>query len=77
MYVPGIEVEAEWPGQPGARVVNVVRGLGEFGYVSPVARGWMEQALKMAGAKEVSVEELKFNAGEVASNELVYEMDWL
>ena len=76
MLFPGIEVEVESIDLSEKRVVNLVRGLGAFSYVSPVARGWMEQALKMAGATRASVEETEFNAGKIQSDELKYEISW-
>lgn len=53
-----------------------LKGLGESSYVAPWQCGWMERALIHFKATNPRVIERSWAAGSVASDELVYEVDW-
>ena len=76
LYFPGVEVEVESIDLANRRVVNIVRGLGPFAYISPCAAGWMERAFLQAGATDVSVRETEWDSGKIASDDLRFVVEW-
>jgi len=53
-----------------------IRGLGDFPYAAPRLCGWAERALERSGAETVRVVERNWEAGAVASDDLVFDVLW-
>lgn len=54
----------------------VIEGLGQLTYISPWIGGWIERALERFGATEAHVVERTWEAGQNASDELIFELRW-
>lgn len=54
----------------------IVRGLGEYTFVSPWLSGWMERAIERFGGGDPVVRERSWEQGHNGSDELVFEVRW-
>jgi hypothetical protein len=73
-YFDGVEVEVEPVGPHEGRVI--VRGLGQVSYLAPTALGWLQFAYKKCGARSFDITEASWDAGNVASDPLVFTQRW-
>lgn len=64
------------PAENGRGGQLILRGLGELKYGAASISGWIERALERFGAKSPRVVERNWQAGSLASNELVFELSW-
>jgi hypothetical protein len=53
-----------------------IMGMGESSYVSPWQCGWMERALERFGGQNAKVTERSWDAGQSASDHLIYDVSW-
>jgi len=53
-----------------------IRGLGEFAYAAPRLCGWAEYALERSGAKSARAVERAWQAGQIASSDLIFDVTW-
>jgi hypothetical protein len=53
-----------------------IRGLGDFPYAAPRLCGWAERALERSGGKAVRAVERSWTAGQIASDDLIFDVVW-